>query len=62
MVTEQLNSVWVLDDCGPAKQLAAQLQLPLTEQPPQEGLYLAYGDNGLAIIPAVTTSSIPNAG
>lgn len=52
MVTEQLNSVWVLDDCEQAKQLAAQLQLPLTKQAPQAGLYLAYADNGLAIIPA----------
>ena len=52
MVTEQLNSVWVLDDCEPATQLAAQLHLPLSEQPPTEGLYLAYGDYGLAIIPA----------
>jgi 16S rRNA (guanine1516-N2)-methyltransferase len=51
MVTEQLTVV-VLDNGEQAKQLAQQLQLPLLQQPPAEGLYLAYGDNGLAITPA----------
>ena len=51
MVTEQLNVV-VLDNGKQAKQLAQQLQLPLLQQPPVEGLYLAFGDNGLAIFPA----------
>lgn len=52
MAAEQLNPVVVLDDGQKARQLAEQLQLPLVVQKPEQGLYLIYGENGLAIVPA----------